>query len=168
MLKILRGGKMKKIKIAGLIFLFIIGALWFAYLPLLRSYSQSQNTAQLKGIKQVNPAAHAIFTSFIHDVETKTDWQVLIVSGYRDEEKQALLKQINPKNVAAGKSKHNFGKAIDIRVFRRNCLFTQWLVKNSSKQAWEASQIPTIAKAYKFRWGGDFSNYHDPVHFEVN
>jgi D-alanyl-D-alanine carboxypeptidase len=159
---------MKKIKIGGVILLFILGTLWFAYLPLLRAYSQSKNAAQLKDIKEVNPAAHALFRSFIQDIETKTDWQVLIVSGYRDEEKQAQLKHENPKNAAAGKSKHNFGKAIDICVFRRKGLFTQWLVKRSSKQAWETSQIPTIAKTYKFRWGGDFSNYHDPVHFEVN
>jgi hypothetical protein len=159
---------MKKIKITGLILLFILGIVWLTYLPLLRAYSHSKNAAQLKDIKQVNPAAYAVFTSFIYDIESKTDWQVLIVSGYRDEEKQALLKQMNPKNAAAGKSKHNFGKAIDICVFRRKGLFTQWLVKNSSKQAWEASQIPTIGKAYKFRWGGDFTNYHDPVHFEVN
>jgi D-alanyl-D-alanine dipeptidase len=159
---------MKKIKIGGLILLFIIGSLWFAYLPLLRAYSQSKNTAQLKDIQQVNPAAYAVFTTFIHDIETKTDWEVLITSGYRDEEKQAILKKRNPKNAAAGKSKHNFGKAIDICVFRRKGLFTQWLVKSSSKKAWEASQITTIAKVYKLNWGGDFSNYHDPVHFEVN
>jgi LAS superfamily LD-carboxypeptidase LdcB len=148
--------------------LFTLGTIWLAYLPLLRAYSQYRSAQELKDIKRVNPAAYAAFTSFIHDIETKTDWQVLIVSGYRDEEKQALLKQMNPKNAAAGKSKHNFGKAIDICVFRRKGLFTQWLVKGSSKRAWEASQITTIAKAYQFRWGGDFSNYHDPVHFEVD
>lgn len=159
---------MKKLKFGVLIFLFIIGTIWLAYLPLLRAYSQYRSAQELKDIERANPAAYAAFTAFIHDIEIKTEWRVLIVSGYRDEEKQALLKQMNPKNAAAGKSKHNFGKAIDICVFRRKGLFTQWLVKGSSKRAWETSQITTIAKTYKFHWGGDFNNYYDPVHFEVN
>jgi D-alanyl-D-alanine dipeptidase len=149
-----------------LVLIFVI--IWLAYLPLLQSYCRARNEQQLRDIKAVNPTAYVVFTTFIQDIEAKTDWEVLITSGYRDEEKQAILKKMNPKNAAAGKSKHNFGKAIDICVFRRKGLFTQWLVKSSSKQAWEASQITTIAKAYKLNWGGDFSNYHDPVHFELN
>jgi D-alanyl-D-alanine dipeptidase len=159
---------MQKIKIIGIVLLLIVGITWFAYFSLLQSYSRTRNEQQLKDIKAVNAVTYAVFTTFIHDIEAKTDWEVLITSGYRDEEKQAILKKMNPKNAAAGKSKHNFGKAIDICVFRRNGLFTQWLVKNSSKKAWEASQITEIAKAHKLNWGGDFSNYHDPVHFEVN
>jgi D-alanyl-D-alanine carboxypeptidase len=148
--------------------LLISGLIWLIYSPLLIIYCQSRNEGELEEIKKINPAAIPVFNGFIKDIEAKTDWHVLIVSGYRDEEKQAILKKMNPKNASAGKSKHNFGKAIDISVFRRRGLFTKWLVKSSSKQAWEASQIPIIAKQYKLNWGGDFSNYHDPVHFEIN
>jgi D-alanyl-D-alanine carboxypeptidase len=159
---------MKKIKRNLIILLLIGGFIWLIYFPILTAYSQSKNEAELKEIKKMNAAAYPIFNDFVKDIEAKTDWHILIVSGYRDEEKQAILKKMNPKNASAGKSKHNFGKAIDICVFKRKGLFTKWLVKSSSKQAWEASQITTIAKRYKLNWGGDFSNYHDPVHFEID
>jgi hypothetical protein len=159
---------MKKISRFFIVFLLIVGAIWLAYVPILITYAQSRNEAYLLEINKLNAPASATFNAFIHQIESKTDWHVLIVSGYRDVEKQAMLKKMNPKNAEAGKSKHNFGKAIDICVFRRNVLFTKWLVKSSSKQAWEASQITEIAKAYKLNWGGNFSHYHDPVHFEVN
>jgi hypothetical protein len=159
---------MKKIKFSLIVLLLLAVLIWLFYVPILTMYCQSKNEKELVEIKTINAAAYPIFEAFIKDIEAKTDWHVLIVSGYRDEEKQALLKKMNPKNASAGKSKHNFGKAIDICVFRRNGLFTKWLVKSSSKQAWEASQIPTIAKLYKLNWGGNFSHYHDPVHFEID
>ncbi len=159
---------MKKIKNNLIILLLIGGLIWLIYFPILTIYSQSKNDAELKEIKKMNAAAYPVFDAFIKDIEAKTDWHILIVSGYRDEEKQAILKKMNLKNASAGKSKHNFGKVIDICVFQRKGLFTKWLVKSSSKQAWEASQITAIAKRYKLNWGGDFSNYHDPVHFEID
>ena len=159
---------MKKLTYGILILIAVLGLIWVLYIPILKAYSQRQNATHLKEIKQVNAAAYATFDAFIETIEAKTDWHVLIVSGYRDEAKQAILKKMNPKNASPGKSKHNFGKAIDICVFRRKGFFSKWLVKSSSKQAWETSQIPTIAKQYKFNWGGNFSNYHNPVHFEID
>jgi D-alanyl-D-alanine dipeptidase len=159
---------MKKIRRNFIIFLVILTLLWAFYPYSLTTYSQYRNAQNLAEIKRVNADTYPIFDAFIKDIETKTDWKVLIVSGYRDEEKQAILKKMNPKNASAGKSKHNFGKAIDICLFRRQGLFTKWLVKSSSKQAWEASQITQIAKLYNLNWGGNFSHYHDPVHFEIN
>jgi D-alanyl-D-alanine carboxypeptidase len=159
---------MKKIKYGLLVLLPISGLIWLFYVPILKIYSEAKNEKALTEIKAMNPTVYPVFKAFIDDVEAKTEWNVLIVSGYRDEEKQALLKKMNPKNASAGKSKHNFGKAIDICVFQRKGLFTKWLVKSSSKQAWETSQIPSIAKQYKLNWGGNFSNYHDPVHFEID
>ncbi len=159
---------MKKIRFKFLIFLGILGLIWVVYFPILKAYSQSKNEVQLAEIKQTNPTVFPVFKAFVAEVEATTDWQVLIISGYRDEEEQAVLKKMNPKNASAGKSKHNFGKAIDICVFRRRGFFSQWLIKSSSKKAWEMSQIPDIAKRFKLNWGGNFSNYHDPVHFEIN
>jgi hypothetical protein len=159
---------MKKIKFYCIILLLFLAFIWAIYFPILKAYAQSKNEAKLLEIKKINPTAFLTFNAFIKEIETKTDWQVLIVSGYRDEEKQTILKKMNPKNADAGKSKHNFGKAIDICLFRRKGLFTHWLVKNSTKQVWETSRIPEIAKPFKLNWGGNFSNYHDPVHFEIN
>jgi D-alanyl-D-alanine dipeptidase len=159
---------MKKIKYTVFVLLLISSLIWVLYVPILKMYCQYRNALQLQDIKGVNPEAYATFESFIKAIEAETDWQVMIVSGYRDEEKQAILKKMNPKNASPGKSKHNFGKAIDICVFQSSNFSTKWLVKSSSKQAWEASQITAIAAQFKLNWGGDFSHYHDPVHFEVH
>jgi LAS superfamily LD-carboxypeptidase LdcB len=131
-------------------------------------YCKYRNERQLTLIKLVNAEAYNTLSAFIKDIEIQTDWKVLIVSGYRDEKKQAILKRMNPKNASPGKSKHNFGKAIDISVFKGTGFFPRWLVKSSSKKAWEDSKIPIIAQMYKLQWGGNFKNYHDPVHFEVD
>jgi hypothetical protein len=140
---------------------------WFLYMPILKEYSRYRNAQALEMIRKVNPESYTILNAFINDIESKTDWKVIIISGYRDEAKQAILKKQNPKNASPGKSKHNFGKAIDINVYKQNGFFSQRLSKSSSKKAWEKTQIIALAKAYKLNWGGNFSNYHDPVHFEV-
>jgi hypothetical protein len=152
----------------SIIMLLILTTLaWFLYMPILKEYSRYRNAQALEMIRKVNPESYTILNAFINDIESKTDWKVIIISGYRDEAKQAILKKQNPKNASPGKSKHNFGKAIDINVYKQNGFFSQRLSKSSSKKAWEKTQIIALAKAYKLNWGGNFSNYHDPVHFEV-
>ena len=42
------------------------------------------------------------------------------------------------------------------------------LKKASSKAEWEKSGIIRVAKDMGFKWGGDFSSYHDPVHFYLD
>jgi hypothetical protein len=158
---------LKKLKKSIIILLILTTLAWFLYMPILKHYSRYRNAQALEMIRKVNPESYTILNAFINDIESKTDWKVIIISGYRDEAKQAFLKKQNPKNASPGKSKHNFGKAIDINVYKRNGFFSQRLSKGSSKKAWEKTQIVALAKAFKLNWGGDFSQYHDPVHFEI-
>jgi hypothetical protein len=158
---------MKKHKKSIIALLILASLAWVLYIPILEQYSRYRNAKALEIIKKVNPESYTILNTFINDIESKTDWKVIIISGYRDEANQAILKKQNPKNAEPGKSKHNFGKAVDINVFRRNGFFSQWLSKRSSKKDWEKTQIVALAKAYKLNWGGDFRHYHDPVHFEI-
>ena len=159
---------MKKIKQVFLLFAVLLGVIWLAYMPLLTAYAAYRNEKYLSEIKQFDAASYTIFKAFIDDVEAKTDWHVWIVSGYRSEESQAILKKINPKNAPAGQSKHNSGKAIDMSVFKSSRFGAEWLSKSSSKRAWENSQITVIAQVHKLNWGGNFKHYHDPVHFEIH
>jgi D-alanyl-D-alanine carboxypeptidase len=159
---------MKKLKYIFIILIILPVLIWLAYMPLLMAYTRYRNDKSLADIKQFDATSYPIFKAFIDDIETKTDWHVLIVSGYRNEESQAILKKINPKNAAAGQSKHNFAKAIDICVFKPSRFGATWLRKSSSKKAWENSQITVIAQSHKLNWGGNFKNYHDPVHFEID
>jgi hypothetical protein len=147
---------------ASAVFLFIL-----AYVVGIEWYRDYRNQKQLAEIKTENPENYEIFKQFIEEVEQKTDWNVLIVSGFPTAEEQKILKKINAKNASAGKSKHNFAKAIDICLYKRKFIFSRWLLKSSSKKRWEESGILDIAQKYNLTWGGNFKNYHDPVHFEI-
>jgi hypothetical protein len=146
----------------------IVACLLIFYIPLTNFYHKQSNEKALLDIKKVDVTSYETFKAFINHVEDHTDWRVQIVSGYRDKAHQAQLKKKNPKNAKPGKSKHNMGKAIDINVFQANGIFCKRLVKGSSKEDWQESEITQIAKQYNLRWGGDFKNYHDPVHFEID
>lgn len=137
---------MNKIKYLVLTLIAFLVGIWLAYMPLLTAYTHYQNEKRLAEIKQFDAASYTVFKAFIEDVEAKTAWRVLIVSGYRNEKSQAILKKINPKNAKAGQSKHNFGKAIDMSVFKSSNFGVTWLSKSSSKKAWENSQITAVAQ----------------------
>jgi LAS superfamily LD-carboxypeptidase LdcB len=160
--------RQKAIQETLLITIVIVGLLLFFYFPVEDFYHNRENEQALLDIKRVNPASYETFKAFIRHIEATTDWEVQIVSGYRDNVQQAQLKKQNRKNAPAGKSKHNMGKAIDINVVQKSLFSSKRLLKSSSKQQWEASEITQIAKFYNLHWGGDFKNYHDPVHFELD
>lgn len=113
-------------------------------------------------MKDLHPSYRNKFRQFIKDVEA-SGWKVIITSGYRSFEKQAQLKKENPKNAAPGRSRHNYGLAIDINAQSGS----KWLRKASSKEAWTKSGIVAIAERHGLKWGGSFAGYWDPVHFEV-
>ena len=112
-------------------------------------------------IKDLHPQVQNKFRKLIDDIQKKTGWEMIITSGYRDFAKQASLKRQNPKNARAGYSEHNYGIALDMVAKKDG----ERLYKSSSKGKWLETGIPQIAKSMGFRWGGDFANYHDPVHF---
>jgi hypothetical protein len=158
----------KKIKIISIVLLvLIIGVLLF-HTSIFYIYSEYQNKRVFAKLEKENKVSATIFKTFVQEIEEKTDWKILVVSGYRTEAEQVILKKINAKNASPGKSKHNFAKAIDICAFRFKGFSRKWLLKSSKNEEWENSGIIEIAKKYKLNWGGDFVNYHDPVHFEIN
>lgn len=121
------------------------------------------STAQQDAVNELHPAVRDRFARLIGDIESKTDWKVTVTSAYRSYAEQAALKAQNASNASAGNSYHNFGMALDINLTKDKTT----LRKASSKSDWEKSGVPQIARAAGFRWGGDFSNYHDPIHFDL-
>ena len=159
---------MKKIKKISIFLAILFVVLLLFHLPILNFYTQYRNERALTKIANVNEKTAPIFSNFIKEIEAKTDWKVILVSGYRTEAEQVILKKINAKNANPGKSEHNFAKAIDICLYKRkNVLFTKWIVKSTNKTVWENTGVLEIAKKYNLKWGGEFKNYYDPVHFEV-
>lgn len=116
-------------------------------------------------VMKLHPNARKKFADLILKIESK-GYRVLITSGYRDFDKQAKLHAENPSNAKAGYSNHNYGYAIDINVYDPKT-GKQLLKKATSKSLWESSGIVKIAKDMGFEWGGDFNNYHDPIHFYI-
>jgi hypothetical protein len=150
------------------IFAFVL--LFVIYLFLKRSvatfFVHRHNESVLADIKTVNAQTYTRFSSFIDEVEAQTDWQVVITSGYRTAKEQAILNEKDGRNANAGQSKHNFGKAIDINLYKHTWLSSVWLMKKSDKKRWEDSGLLKIAQKNRLKWGGDFKSYYDPVHFE--
>jgi len=118
-----------------------------------------------KRVMTLHPHARIKYAEFISKVQEK-GYLVVITSGYRDFEKQAQLHRENSNNAKAGYSNHNYGYAIDINILDPKTGDTL-LRKASSVADWEKSGIVAIAKKLGLEWGGDFKNYHDPVHFQM-
>lgn len=118
---------------------------------------------QMAYLRKLNPKAKKTFRDFIKRVKKETGYRIIITSGYRTFAKQSELNKANSSNAKAGRSFHNYGMAIDINAVKG----TKWLRKSSSRGAWVDSNIINIAKEMGLRWGGDFSGYYDPVHFDL-
>ena len=103
------------------------------------------------------------FRQFFSDIESQTWCKVLITSGYRDTEKQKILYEKNPDNAKPGKSRHEKRKAMDINLI----CWDGMLQKSSSKADWKAKGVHLVAKKNQVIWGGNFTNYHDPIHFAL-
>ena len=116
-------------------------------------------------VEKLHPKARDKFKEFISRVEKELGLQIIATSGYRTFEHQARLKKQNPKNASAGNSSHNYGFALDVNVLDGSG--KNILRKATSIKRWEDSKVVKIAKEMGFKWGGDFSNYHDPVHFYI-
>jgi hypothetical protein len=128
------------------------------------------NEAQKAHLKTMHKKAVPYFKKFIAEVEEKTPYKVLITSSYRTFERQNELYQQSKDNTSlkaaqAGRSYHNYGIGLDINLTDKsgNIIITG----NSSKSNWEKTGVPAIAKKIKMRWGGDFANNYDPVHFDL-
>ena len=103
------------------------------------------------------------FATLFDEIEEETGCWVLVTSGNRTREEQAALKKENASNAAAGRSRHERQRAMDVNLL---CPTAGMVRKADSKERWEATGAPDIARARGFTWGGDYRSYHDPVHFE--
>ncbi len=114
-------------------------------------------------IGKLHPVAKPIFTNFLNDV-IAMGYAVIISSGYRDTAKQVQLKKENSKNATAGFSTHEYGLALDINLVKDGKI----LNKLSPLADWKKTGVVDLAKnKYKMRWGGDFTGYLDPIHFDL-
>lgn len=115
-------------------------------------------------IDKLHKKAQFKFSKFIDRVEKETEYNIIITDSYRSFLEQQKEHEADPNNPAPGHSMHDFGFAIDINATNG----TSYLRKSSSKEAWEKTGIPNIARDMGLVWGGDYKSYHDPVHFDMS
>lgn len=115
-------------------------------------------------IDKLHRRAKFKLSKFIDRIEKETDYNVIITDSYRTFADQQKEHEANPSNPAPGYSLHDFGFAIDINATNG----TSYLRKSSSKEAWEKTGIPQIARDMGIVWGGDYKSYYDPVHFDLS
>ena len=132
--------------------------------PLLLSaldVSGNKKTAQ-HYVNELHPAAQAQFLQLFQRIN-ELGYHVIVTSGYRTFQEQQKLHAQNSSNAKPGRSYHNYGLALDINIAKNGVQ----LYKADSAAKWNATGVPQAAKALGFKWGGDYSSYHDPVHFEL-
>jgi D-alanyl-D-alanine dipeptidase len=114
-------------------------------------------------INNLNPAAKQTFISFINDI-TKLGYAVVVTSAYRASKEQAALKKKNKKNATPGFSTHEYGIGIDLNLVKDG----KWINKDTPLSTWRKTGVVDLAKnKYNMRWGGDFTGYLDPIHFDL-
>jgi peptidoglycan L-alanyl-D-glutamate endopeptidase CwlK len=113
-------------------------------------------------LQQLHPEVQDKFRELVAAVEG-SGYHVIITSGYRSFEKQAALHKENSANAQAGRSPHNYGLALDLNLQKGVGVWR----KSTTKKEWENTGVPALAKSLGFRWGGNFTAYYDPVHFDT-
>ena len=131
--------------------------------------NNSSLTSVDKILQELNPAAKAQFTKFFQILKERySGYRVLINSINRSWEKQAeLAKKPGEKNAKAGKSAHNYGMAVDMNIITPKSTTNRTLMKYI-RTPWLEEGIPLVAEEAGLKWGGDFDDYTDCVHFYVN
>lgn len=112
-----------------------------------------------------NPEVQEPFLKFFNTFTTGSEYNgysIIITSLDRSIEKSKQLKLENPNNANPGESLHNYHAAIDINVLTPE---GNYLNKSTSKSIWERYPILKVADTSELSWGGNFTNYYDPVHF---
>lgn len=120
------------------------------------------DAATERGLLELNPAVRGRFRAFFRAARA-AGWQVLVIDAHRTAAEQNAAHAVDPRNPPAGRSSHELRRAVDVNFLRPGAA----LRKATSRAAWLASNLPALAARAGLQWGGNFSHYHDPVHFYV-
>lgn len=119
-----------------------------------------------KFIEKMHPQAQARFRCFLSDVY-KLGYEVRVWSAWRGWPDSLRIWQTNAavqRCCRPGHDYHFFGLAIDITL--KDPKTGKQIRMASPRAEWEATGIGAVAKKHGLRWGIDFRNYYDPVHFD--
>ena len=127
-----------------------------------RTYQKTQGIDWLIGELNIN--TQNTWRKFLNELNEKYPGYTLIINAtYRSYQRSIELKAQNPKNATPGRSAHNYAFAVDMNVKDT----TGKVYRKKDRNPWVESGIPQLAKKCGLRWGGDFKNYVDCIHFDA-
>ncbi|NGZ77436.1 M15 family metallopeptidase [Saccharibacillus sp. VR-M41] len=154
------------------IFLLLLLAAWkalafFGFVP-----DETREDARLVGL---HPEVRAKADTLIRQAADK-GIEVVITSGFRSAEEQDRLYRQgreDPGNIVTnargGQSYHNYGLAVDFAL-RDEAGKIVWDMERdgngSGRSDW--MEVVDLAKAFGFEWGGDWSNFRDYPHLQMD
>jgi hypothetical protein len=117
-------------------------------------------------LSELDPVARPTFRKFFEILTQKYSGYKAIVNDVRRTwEESYNLKKANSKNADPGRSQHNYGLAIDINIETPASTTKRTLLKKN-KTLWIEEGIDKVAIDAGLRWGGNFVDYIDCVHFD--
>lgn len=116
----------------------------------------------IEHLSSLNNQKSSLFISFLNRVKNELGYDVIITQSYRSIAYQNRLHKENSKNAKGGFSAHNYGFAIDVNFVKGK----EQLKKSTDAKTWIDSGIIKIANECGLRWGGTFTTYYDPIHFD--
>jgi len=126
------------------------------------TYGKEQSVEWL--VKEMNIYVQDVWMKFLTTLqEGYPGYTLLINATYRSFQRSIELKIINKDNATAGSSSHNYAYGLDMNVVDPN----NFTFLKKERKSWVESGIPQIATNLGMRWGGDFANYVDCVHFDA-
>jgi hypothetical protein len=121
---------------------------------------------------ELDPKARPSFRKFFNILKDRySGYKAIVNSVRRTWEESYNLKftpntnSFNPSNAAPGFSLHNYGLAIDINIETPASTTKRTLLKRN-KTPWIEEGLDKVAIEADLRWGGNFTNYEDCVHFD--
>lgn len=122
---------------------------------------------------------HPVVNGYKNELVAKAEAKgidIIITEGHRSAEKQnSLYEKGRSKegsivtNAKAGESYHNYGLAIDFAL-KDNHGQVSWDMNMDQNKNGESDwmEVVSIAKDMGFEWGGDWSNFKDYPHLQMN
>ena len=160
-----------------LFFLFILGIITI-FILLIKDPNPSNNTNNNQGVSLptgLNPLVKKQSTLLIQRA-AKKGIDVVITNGFRSvQEQNQLYDQGRTKkgnivtNAKGGESYHNYGLAIDfaLKTSVGNVIWDrQYDGNKNGKTDW--NEVVAIAKSLGFEWGGDWAQFKDYPHLQMD
>ncbi|GGN99535.1 hypothetical protein GCM10010969_19720 [Saccharibacillus kuerlensis] len=132
-------------------------------------------TSEDSRIAGLHPEVRAKMDTLIEQAAAK-EIEVVITSGFRSSEEQDRLYRQGRENsgnivtnARGGQSYHNFGLAIDfaLRDGSGNIVWDMEMDRNGSGRS-DWMEVVELAKALGFDWGGDWENFRDYPHLQID